>query len=138
MRLLLKWLIIVAALFAAALVVPGIRVLGNAWIAFGVTAAILGLVNVTVKPLLKLLTCPVIVFTLGLFLLVINALMLSLAAGFARVFGVGVYVDGFGSAFLGGVVVSCVTIVLEKLLPEPKKTPPPATPGARVTDAEIR
>ena len=67
------------ALFLAAFLIPGIRVEGNAWIAYAVMAVILGLVNAIVRPILKLLTCPLIVLTLGLFVLVINGVTLWLA-----------------------------------------------------------
>lgn len=122
MRFIIKWLITVASLFAAAWVVPGITVNGNAWVAFGVTALILGLVNMFVRPVLKLLSCSVIVLTLGLFLLVINALMLWLASYFAGVFGIGFHVQGFVAAFLGALIVTVVSTVLNWFVPNKKKS----------------
>ena len=70
-------------------------------------AIILGLVNAIVRPVLKVLSCPLIILTLGLFIFVINALTLWLASGIAvKWFHVGFYVEGFAPAFLGSLVVS--------------------------------
>ena len=80
-------------------------------------ALILGLVNALVRPILKALSCGVIVLTLGLFLLVINAAMLLLAAWIARQVGIGFHVDGFGAALLGSLVISLVSFLLSLLLP---------------------
>lgn len=120
--LVLRWLIAAAALFVAAKLVPGIAVEGNAWAAFAVMALVLGLVNAVVKPLLKLLTCPLIILTLGLFLLVINALMLLLASWLSQMFGFGFVVHGFWPAFWGALIVSVVTTVLSVLVKDEKDT----------------
>ena len=110
------------ALFVAAWLVPGIRVEGTAWVVFAVMAVVLGLVNAVVRPILKLLTCPLILLTLGLFVLVINGLTLWLAAEIAqRWLSVGFYVDGFWSAFLGALIVSIVSIVLSAFLREDER-----------------
>jgi putative membrane protein len=117
MKLLIRWAITSLALFVAAWLVPGIRVDGSGWIVYAVMAVILGLVNAVVRPLLKLLTCPLILLTLGLFVLVINALTLWLASTIAvKWFKVGFYVDGFWPAFLGALIVSVVSVVLSTLL----------------------
>ena len=113
MRLIIRWAIIAFSLFVAAWLVPGIRVEGNAWVIFTVMAVILGLVNAVVRPILTLLTCSLVILTLGLFVLVINALTLWLASSIAvNWFGVGFYVDGFWAAFLGALIVSIVSVVL--------------------------
>jgi putative membrane protein len=123
-KLLLRWVIIAFSLFVAAWLVPGIRVAGNAWLIYAVMAVILGLVNAVVRPLLKLLTCSLIILTLGLFVLVINGLTLWLASSIAvNWFHVGFYVDGFWSAFLGALIVSIVSIILSAFIKEPDKTP---------------
>ncbi|MEP0773015.1 MAG: phage holin family protein [Acidobacteriota bacterium] len=109
---LVRWFIGVLALMAAAWVVPGIRVEGQAWVAYAVMAVVLGLVNTVIRPLLKLLTCPLIILTLGLFVLVINAVTLLLAARLTQALGVPFVVDGFGAAFWGALIVSLVTVVL--------------------------
>ncbi|HLI27338.1 MAG TPA: phage holin family protein [Chloroflexota bacterium] len=120
MYLIVRWLITAIALGVAAWLVPGIRVQDqHAGWAVAVTAAVLGLVNAIVRPLLTLLSCPLILLTLGLFLLVINAAMLGLASWLAvTVFGVGFYIDGFWSALVGSIVVSIVSFLLALALPD--------------------
>ena len=117
MKLLIRWVVVGLSLFVAAWLVPGIRVEGNAWIVYAVMAVILGLVNAVVRPLLKLLSCPLIILTLGLFVLVINGLTLWLASSIAvNWFHVGFYVDGFWPAFLGALIVSIVSVILSALV----------------------
>ena len=122
MKLLLRWVVASFSLFVAAWIVPGIRVDGNAWTIFAVMAIILGLVNAVVRPLLKVLSCPLIILTLGLFTLVINGITLWLASAIAvKWFHVGFHVDGFWAAFLGALIVSIVSVVLTALLREGTK-----------------
>src|SRR4029077_12850909 len=124
MQLLLRWAIAALALFVAAWLVPGIRVSGQGWVVFSVMAVILGLVNAVVRPVLKLLSCPLIILTLGFFVLVINGITLWLASEIAvSWFHVGFYVDGFWAAFLGALIVSIVSVVLTSLVRE-ETTPP--------------
>jgi putative membrane protein len=124
MNLLIRWAITSLSLFVAAWLVPGIRVESEAWTIFAGMAIILGLVNAIIRPILKLLSCPLIILTLGLFVLVINGITLWLASGIAvRWFHVGFYVDGFWAAFLGGVIVSLVSVVLTALFGEEKPRP---------------
>ncbi len=121
-RLLIRWLITTLALVVAAWLVPGIRVEGNAWLVFLVTALVLGLLNAFLRPLLKLLSCPLIIVTLGLFVLVINGLMLWLASAIAvGWFRVGFHVDGFWAAFWGALIVSIVSVLLSLFIREPKR-----------------
>jgi putative membrane protein len=85
MKLLVRWVVSGLALFAAAYLVPGIHVEGqNAWIVYAAMAAILGLVNAVVRPILKFLSCPLILLTLGVFILVINAVSFWLASSIAQ------------------------------------------------------
>ena len=117
MKLLIRWVVVGLSLFVAAWLVPGIRIEGNAWIVYAVMAVILGLVNAVVRPLLRLLSCPLIILTLGLFVLVINGLTLWLASSIAvNWFHVGFYVDGFWPAFLGALIVSIVSVILSALV----------------------
>jgi len=119
MKLLIRWVIVSLALFAAAWLAPGIRVEGTAWQVYGLMAVILGLVNAVVRPLLKFLSCPLIILTLGLFVLVINGLTLWLASAIAvNWLGIGFYVDDFWSAFLGALIVSIVSVILSALVRE--------------------
>jgi putative membrane protein len=116
MRLLIHWIIVALALVVAAWALPGIMVYGNAWMAYGVVAAILALVNALLRPLLKVLTCPLILLTRGFFLLIINGFTLWLSARIAQAFGIGFQVRGFWDAFWGALIVSVVSWVLSALL----------------------
>ena len=109
MHLIVRWIVGAAALAVAAWAVPGIRVEGA--LALLVAALVIGLLNALVKPVLVILTLPLTIVTLGLFLLVLNALLLWLAAAIAPGFAV----DGFLSAFLGALIVSIVGWVLARL-----------------------
>ncbi len=116
MKLLIRWLIAALALFLAAWIVPGIRVAPNAWWVYAVMAVVLGLVNALIRPVLKLLSCGLIVLTFGLFSLVINALTLWLSSYIAvHWFHVDFYVRGFWAAFLGALVVSVASLILHAL-----------------------
>jgi len=118
-KLVIRWVVSGLALFAAAMVVPGIHVEKNSWTLFAVMAIILSLVNAIVRPLLKLLSCPLVILTLGLFLLVINGLTLWLASYIAvNWFHVGFYVHGFWAAFLGALVVSIVSMAFHVMVKE--------------------
>jgi len=101
-------------LFAAAWVVPGIHVDDSrGWVVYAAMAVILSLVNALIRPLLKVLTCPLIVLTLGLFTLVVNAVSMLIASAIANnLFKVGFYIDGFWPAFWGALIVSVVSVVL--------------------------
>jgi putative membrane protein len=117
-RLIVSWLITAVALVTAAYVVPGIHVTGNdGFIVVLAMAVILGLVNVLVKPFLSFLSCGLIVLSLGLFLVVINALSLWLSSWIAQnVFNVGFVVDGFWPALWGSIIVSIVSFILSSVL----------------------
>ena len=121
MKLLIRWAIVAFSLFVAALFVPGIHVDGGGWVVYAVMAVILGLVNAFVRPLLKLLTCPLIILTLGLFTLVVNALTLLLSAWVANYFGVGFYINGFWPAFWGALIVSIVSVMLNVFVKDDDK-----------------
>lgn len=118
-RLLVRWLITSIAVAAAVLVVPGIEIGSNALVAVIVMAAVLGLVNAVVKPILQLLSCGLIIATLGLFLLVINAGTLLLASNIAQGLGVDFLVDGFWPAFWGAIIISIVSFLLSIFIREP-------------------
>lgn len=117
MRLLVRWAIIVVALIAAVLIVPGIYITDTqAWIAYSVMAVILGLVNAIIRPILRLLSCGCIVMTLGLFLLVINAFTLWFSSLVAKWIGVGFVVKDFWAALFGSIIVSVVSFFLSIFL----------------------
>ena len=113
-KLVLRWVINAAAVYAAIWAVQGIRAEGGP-ITYFAMALILGLVNAIIAPVIKLLTCPLILLTLGLFTLVINGLMLWLASIIGASVGIGFYVDDFGAAFSGALVISVVSFVLSVL-----------------------
>ncbi len=123
MKLIIRWAISAFSLFVAAWLVTGIRVDdGGGWVVYAVMAVILGLVNAFFRPLLKLLTCPLILLTLGLFTLVVNALTLLLSAWVANnIFNVGFYIDGFWPAFWGALIVSIVSVVLNVFVKDDDK-----------------
>lgn len=113
-RLLLRWLISSLAIFAAVWLVPGIAFSGPGW-QIGVVALIFGLLNALLRPLIYLLTCPLVILTLGLFGLVINALLLGLTSALADQLNIQFHIDGFWPAFFGGLVISIVTTLLSVL-----------------------
>jgi len=113
-KLLLRWVINAAAVYVAIKVVSGIMVEGG-WTVYFWVALILGLVNAVIAPVIKTLTCPLILLTLGLFTLVINGLMLWLTSVIAGGLGIGFYVEDFLAALLGALVISVVSFVLSVL-----------------------
>jgi len=114
-RLIIRWLINAAALWAAAELVSGIGYEGPP--ALLIVALIFGLVNALIRPILRLLTCPLQILTLGLFTIVINALMLLLTSWLAEQFNIAFWVRRFWpDAMLGALVVSAVSIVLSIFL----------------------
>lgn len=115
-KLLLALVINAAALWAAAQLVAGIR-LGDRFEEVVLVAAIFALVNVFIKPVVKFFAFPVILLTLGLFTLVINAGMLMLADWLAD----GLVVAGFASALMGSVIISFVSVVLGSILDVKRK-----------------
>lgn len=113
--LIVRWLISTLAIFAAVLLIPGIGFVGPGW-QLGIVAMVFGLVNVALRPLLTLLTCPLVILTLGLFSLVINAVLLILTAQIANSLGVQFTVDGFWPAVGGALVISIVSLILNSLI----------------------
>ena len=107
MKLIIRWLLLAAALLLVANIYPGVTV--SSYGAAMVAALVLGLLNTLVRPLLVLLTLPVTLVTLGLFLFVINALMFWSAAGVLSGFNV----TGFGAALIGSVIYSLCGMVID-------------------------
>jgi len=114
-NLLIRWIVNAVALGVAATLVRGIHVDGG-WQVLALMALIFGLVNALIRPLVTLLTCPLIILTLGLFTLVVNAGMLMLASWLAGLMGIGFMVDGFWPALWGGLIVSLVSAALTMIL----------------------
>lgn len=110
MKLIAKWLLSACALLAVAYLYPGVQVSG-----FGaalIAAFFIGLFNTVLRPVLVVLTLPVTLITLGLFLFVINALMFWAAAGILD----GFRVTGFGAALLGSLIYSVFGLIIESAL----------------------
>jgi putative membrane protein len=123
-RFLVRWAISAAAVAVASWIVPGISVGGEhrVWIVI-LVALVLGLVNAFIRPLLAALSCGLIALTLGLFMLVINALMLWLASWVAvNWLNLGFHVDGFWSALLGSVIISVVSYLASSFVGVRKKS----------------
>jgi len=122
MRFLLRLVANAAALAVATWLVAGIQLTavgtGDKVLVLLVVALIFGIVNAVVKPIFTLVTACVVLLTLGLFLVVINALMLLLTSWLATQIGIGWHVDGFWSALLGSVIVSVVSFLLNAFVPE--------------------
>lgn len=114
MAAVIRVLIYAAALWVAVQLVPGLDFEGS-WLALLGIALVLGIINVIVKPLLTVLSLPLIVLTLGLFLLVVNAIALAIVIAISGALDLGLTTTGFGATFVGAVVVSLVAWGLETL-----------------------
>ena len=121
-KFILRWAINAIALYLAVLILPGIELRSNLvsilWLAL-----IFGLVNALFRPLLQFLTCPLIILTLGLFTLVINTFMFWLTSVIGRSFGFGLTISDpvWWNAFLGGLVISIVSVVMTMILKDELK-----------------
>lgn len=107
MKLIVRWLLLAAALLLVAHLYAGVQV--ASFTSALIAALVLGLLNTLVRPLLVLLTLPVTLLTLGLFLFVINALMFWAAAGILE----GFHVTGFGAALIGSLIYSLAGVVID-------------------------
>lgn len=121
MRFLLRLLATAAALWVAVFLVPGISYEGGGLGLLGV-ALVFGFVNAFIRPILKLLTCPLVVLTLGLFIFILNAFLLWLTAEIAQWLGLGFDVDGFIAALIGALIVGIVSTILNLFVGKNKKT----------------
>ena len=104
-----------AALYVATVIVPGLDFVGEWWKLL-VVALAFSLINSYVKPILRILTFPITMMTLGLFLLVINALLLLLVGAISKELSLGFTVADFGAAFLGAIVVALVALALNLVI----------------------
>jgi putative membrane protein len=121
-KFILRLLINAVGLYAAVSLVGGIQpVPGTTWVSYLGLGLIFGLLNALVRPILKFLTCPLIILTLGLFTLVINTALFWLTGELGQNFGIGFTVDGFWPAFWGGLIVSIVSVVLTAVFRDEKK-----------------
>lgn len=109
MILLLKWLALALAIMFVGWIIPGITI--SSFVTALIASAVIALINIFIKPVLVFLTLPINILTLGLFILVINALLFMFVAYLVP----GVEIDGFWSAFWGAVVLSILSIGLSWL-----------------------
>jgi putative membrane protein len=106
----LRWLILTVALMIVPYVVSGFHISNVAAAFFG--AAVLGIFNAAIRPVLILLTLPITILTLGIFILIINSLMLQLAAFISP----GITIDSFGSAFFASIIISIVSWIMNNFV----------------------
>jgi len=121
-KFILRWAINAIALYLAVLILPGID-LRSDLVSILWLALIFGLVNALFRPLIQLLTCPLIILTLGLFTLVINTFLFWLTSVIGQSFGFGLMINDpiWWNAFLGGLVVSIVSVVMTLILKDELK-----------------
>jgi putative membrane protein len=126
LRFLEAWLINTLAVLVAYYIVPGIHF--GRWSDLLIASALLGILNAFIRPILMFFALPLLIFTLGLFTLVINALLLCFLARLLPFF----HVDSFGYAFLGALIISVISIALNVLTGNARvsvqRRPPPAPP----------
>ncbi|HEY69528.1 MAG TPA: phage holin family protein [Anaerolineae bacterium] len=117
-RMILRWAINAVAIFVAVVPgwIPGVQPQETSWWAILGLGLVFSLINALLRPLLKFLTCPLIILTLGLFTLVINTALFWLTGLVGQFFNIGFTVDGFWPAFWGGLVVGLISAVLTMLL----------------------
>jgi putative membrane protein len=116
-RLLVRFAANAVALYVAAWLLSGVTY-GDQWWTLLVAAAVFTLVNMWLRPVVRLLSLPFIILTLGLLIFVINALMLLLTSWITGKLDVQFHVTGFGSALLGSLVITLVGMLLNMLLPD--------------------
>lgn len=119
MNFIIRWIVTAIAVGAAVWIVPGIEIVstGESWVGIVLFALILSLINMSVKPILQVLSLPVTVLTLGIFYTVVNTLLLYIAAWLANgLFGAGFYIASFGSAFVASIVISIVSALVNGLV----------------------
>ncbi len=123
-KFLIRWVINAIALYVAVTIMSGngINPQSTHPVSIIWLALIFGLVNALLKPIVGFLTCPLIILTLGLGTLLINTLMFYLAGLIGTNFGVGFTVDGFIPAFLGALITTVVSIVLNGLLRDERRS----------------
>jgi putative membrane protein len=118
MRFVIRLAVTAAALWVAVRIIPGIEYQGD-WLPFIGVALVFGVVNAVIRPILFALACPIVLLTLGLFVFVLNGLMLLITASVAGALGIAFTVDGLLPAILGALVVGIVSAVLNVFVGKP-------------------
>lgn len=119
MNFILRVLAIFVAVAVALALVPGISVAGgsSAWGSVALMALIIALLNMTVKPVLHIIGLPITIISLGVFYLVINTILLYLAAWLGNtLFGIGFNIDSFLAGFIGSIIISIVSGIMNSIL----------------------
>jgi len=124
-KFLVRWGINTIALYAAVQLLSGLQHTGSGAALLGV-ALIFGLVNAALKPVLVVFSCPLVVLTFGLFLLVINGAMLLVTAWLSDLFNLGFAVENLGWGILGSIVISLISLILTSLLVDGDKEQEPS------------
>ena len=115
MRFLVHWIVLAVALGLTAWLLPGVQV--DTFGALLVAALVLGFLNAVLKPVLVLLTLPITVLTLGVFYLILNAILFALGATLVP----GFHVSGFGSAFFGAIFMGLISLILSPVKQERRR-----------------
>ncbi len=123
MNFIIKWLLTALGVAASVWIVPGLTTVGeNSTLAIALFALVLALINISIKPLFKLVSLPITILTLGVFYLILNALMLELAAWLTQsIFSNGIAINDFLSAILGSLVISVFTAVATSIVENRKE-----------------
>ena len=122
-KFILRWAINAIALYLAVLILPGRIDLRSGLVSIIWLALIFGFVNALFRPLISILTCPLIILTLGLFTLVINTFLFWLTSVIGQSFGIALIISDpvWWNAFLGGLVVSIISVVMTLILKDELK-----------------
>lgn len=114
MKFILRWLAIAIATFVTITVMPGIYPVGdNGYLAVATFSLALALINAVIKPIAKVLSLPFAIITVGIFYLIVNALLLNLASWVSlNFFPSGIMVEGFGDAFVGAIIISVISAIV--------------------------
>ena len=116
MQFFLRWLGTSLAVGVANMIVPGIALDGSmqTWVALALIGLVLSIVDLTIKPILQILSLPISILTLGVFYLIVNTIVLYIAQAFANgLFEVGFEISSFGSAFIASIVISIVSSIID-------------------------
>ncbi len=113
---LLRWLFLAIAIAFTAWLMSGVQIHGDFWVSLLIVSAVLGLINAIIRPIIMFFTCPLIILTLGLFTLLVNAMMLSLTAWLLPNL---LTVDGFWATFFASLIISIVSGLLNIFIHEP-------------------
>jgi putative membrane protein len=124
MKFVMRIVVTAIALWAATRLVSGITYHGN-WLGLAGVALVFGVLNSFVRPVLTFLAFPLLIVTLGLFTLVLNAVMLMLTSALSSKLGIDFHVAGFWAAFWGAIVVSIVSFLISVVLPDDERAVEP-------------